>query len=81
MDLEKEKKILEFMSIKDIRSVEVIFEENGEPKMVKVKTVKRVEKNSRLKDNLSSLGFQSLTVKTRNGKIIHTELITIHKLT
>ena len=79
MNIEKQKKILEFMNMKNVRSVEVVFDQTGDPELVKVKEVNEIDKSSRLSDNLSKIGFQTMTVKTRNGAIIHSEIITNYK--
>lgn len=80
MKEDKQKIILEFMKKENLRSLEVIFDQEGEPDRVKVKQVKSIDTASRLYENLKKTAFQTLTIKTRSGNIAYAELVTLHKL-
>lgn len=80
MTKEDEFKVLELLQTPDIKSAEIIFGQDYKVDMVKVKTIKPIDKNSRVYENISKNGYHTITVKTRLGNVIYSENIRYHKL-
>jgi hypothetical protein len=77
---EKEAEIIRLMRADNISKIEIKYKTNSEPEIIEITTLNLINEKTRLSDLIISRGYQNITVKTQNGKIVHCENTTKYKL-
>jgi hypothetical protein len=76
----KEAEVIRLMRTDNILKVELKFKNNSEPEIIEITTLNQIKEKTRLSDLIISRGYQNITVKTQNGKIVYCENTTKYKL-
>jgi hypothetical protein len=79
-DLKIEDIVVRFLKKKQVKSVEIIKDDHGEPYLLKVKEVHNYDKRARLYEHLQKFGFQDFIIKTQHGQVIYGERVTKYRL-
>ena len=75
-----ESEIIKHLRGKNISKVEIRYGNSVEPEMIEITSNNLLTENIRLHDIIISKGYQNITIKTQNGKVVHSENTIKHKL-
>ena len=70
---DQETTILNAIREKEIKKIEICFNENEKPELIKVTRVNKLDSASRLKELLINKGYQDIKITTQNGQVVHFE--------
>ena len=70
---EAEAKVLEGLREKDLSSVRIRFDNDGEMDLLELTKKEKVDERARLMELLLTKGYQQLVVNTQEGKVVHFE--------
>lgn len=70
---EQETKILNAIRETEVKKIEICFNQNKKPELIKVTRVNKLDSASRLKELLINKGYQDIKITTQNGQVVHFE--------
>jgi DNA-binding transcriptional MerR regulator len=70
---EQETVILNAIREKEIKKIEICFNDNEKPELIKVTRVNKLDSATRLKELLINKGYQDIKMTTQNGQVVHFE--------
>jgi len=69
----EENQLLEIVREKGVKKVEVTFDRDDQPKLVKVTSESKLDSAKRIKEVILSEGYQDIKITTSKGKVVHCE--------
>ena len=69
----EENQLLEIVREKGVKKVEVTFDDEDQPKLVKVTSESKLDSAQRIKEVIMSEGYQDIKITTSKGKVVHCE--------